>query len=122
SAFSGSSPSQTAVGTTQSLASIDSLQEFTIQTSGYTAEYGRNPGGQVQFTTRSGSDDLHGALFEYIRNEDLDANSFQNDYYKDPKTAERQNDFGGFVGGPLVVPKLYSGKDKTFYFFSYEGL
>ncbi len=75
SALSGSSPSQTVLGTTQSLASIDSLQEFTIQTSGYTAEYGRNPGGQVQFTTRSGTNDIHGSLFEYLRNTAFDANS-----------------------------------------------
>jgi Carboxypeptidase regulatory-like domain/TonB-dependent Receptor Plug Domain len=57
---SGSTPSQTAMGTTQSLASIDALQEFKIQTSGYTAEYGRNPGGHVSFSTRSGTNDIHG--------------------------------------------------------------
>lgn len=119
---SGSTPSQTVVGTTQNLVSIDALQEFTIQTSGYTAEYGRNPGGQVQFTTRSGTNDLHGTLFEYLRNTAFDAKSFQEDYYDEPKSAEHQNDFGGTVGGPLVIPKLYDGKDKTFFFTSYEGL
>jgi hypothetical protein len=120
--LSGSASSQTVLGTTQSLASIDSLQEFTIQTSGYSAEYGRNPGGQVQFTTRSGTNDLHGTLFEYLRNTAFDANSYHNDYRDEPKTAEHQNDFGGTIGGPLIVPKLYNGKDKTFYFLSYEGL
>jgi hypothetical protein len=119
---SGSTPSQTALGTTQSLVSIDALQEFKIQTSGYTAEYGRNPGGQVSFTTRSGTNDIHGTLFEYLRNTAFDANSYDNDYYGYPKTAEHQNDFGGTVGGPLVIPKLYDGKDKTFFFISYEGL
>jgi hypothetical protein len=122
SGLSGSSPSQTALGTTQSLASIDSLQEFTIQTSGYAAEYGRNPGGQVQFTTRSGTDTIHGSLFDYLRNTALDANTFENNYFGDPKSAEHQNDFGGTLGGPVSIPHLYSGKGKTFYFVSYEGL
>src|SRR5580700_7199390 len=120
--LSGSSPAQTALGTTQSLASVDSLQEFKIQTSGYSAEYGRNPGGQVQFTTRSGTNDIHGTLFDYFRNTALDANSYVSDYYHQPKTAEHQNDFGGTIGGPLSIPKFYNGKDKTFFFFSYEGL
>jgi hypothetical protein len=122
SSISGSAPAQTMLDTTQSLASVDSLQEFTIQTSGYTAEYGRNPGGQVQFTTRSGANDIHGSLFEYLRNTAFDANSFANDFYKDPQTAEHQNDFGGTLGGPVRVPKLYDGRNKSFYFFSYEGL
>jgi hypothetical protein len=120
--LSGSTPSQTVLGTTQSMVSIDSLQEFKIQTSGYTAEYGRNPGGQVGFTTRSGTNDIHGTLFEYLRNTAFDAKSFQEDYYDEPKAAEHQNDYGGTVGGPLVIPKLYDGKDKTFFFVSYERL
>jgi hypothetical protein len=120
--LSGASPSQSALGTTQSLASIDSLQEFKIQTSGYVAEYGRNPGGQLQFTTRSGTNDIHGTLFDYFRNTALDANSWLNNYYGFPKTAEHQNDFGGTIGGPVIIPNVYNGKDKTFFFFSYEGL
>jgi hypothetical protein len=119
---SGSTPSQTILGTTQSLVSIDALQEFKIQTSGYTAEYGRNPGGQVSFTTRSGTNDIHGTLFEYLRNTAFDANSYANDSNGYPKSAEHQNDFGGTLGGPLVIPKLYDGRDKTFFFVSYEGL
>jgi len=120
--LSGSIPAQTALGTTQSLSSVDSLQEFTIQTSGYTAEFGRSPGGQVQITTRSGTNDIHGALFDYFRNTVLDANSYYFDHYSLPQQAERQNDFGGTLGGPVIIPHLYDGKDKTFYFVSYEGL
>jgi hypothetical protein len=120
--LSGSAPMQTALGTTQPLASVDDLQEFKIQTSGYAAEFGRNPGGQVQLTTRSGTNNVHGTLFDYLRNTDFDANSFYNDYYKQPQTAEHQNDFGGSFGGPLLVPRLYDGRDKTFFFLSYEGL
>jgi hypothetical protein len=115
-------PGQTAQGTTQSLISVDSLQEFKIQTSGYSAEYGRQPGGQVEFTSRAGTNDLHGSLFDYFRNEALDANSEINKALGIAKQQERQNDFGGTLGGPLVIPRLYHGKDKTFFFVSYEGL
>lgn len=118
----GNAPSQTALGTTQSLVSIDSLQEFTIQTSGYSAEYGRSPGGQVEFTTRSGTNQTHGSLFEYLRNTAFDANSYTNNFHGTPQTAEHQNDFGGTLGGPITIPRLYSGTDRTFYFLSYEGL
>jgi hypothetical protein len=120
--ISGSSPAQTILGTTQGLASVDSLAEFKIQTSGYTAESGRSPGGQVQLTTRSGTNDLHGTLFDYFRNTALDANSYFNNHYGMPRQAEHQNDFGGTIGGPVVIPHVYDGKAKTFFFFSYEGL
>jgi hypothetical protein len=122
SALAGSIPSQTAISTTQSLVGLDSLQEFKVQTSGYSAEFGRTPGGQVEFTTRSGTDTLHGSLFEYLRNTVLDANSWSNDVNHLPQAAEQQNDFGGTLGGPLQIPHLYDGKGKTFYFVSYEGL
>jgi hypothetical protein len=122
SALSGNAPMETVLGTTQSLASVDALQEFQIQTSGYTSEYGRNPGGQIQFKTRSGTNTLHGSLSEYFRNTVMDANSNVNDSQGYPKTAEHQNDFGGTLGGPVILPHIYKGKDKTFYFLSYEGL
>ena len=122
SAVTGTLPSQTALNTTQSLVPVDALQEFKIQTSGYTAEYGRQPGGQIQFTTRSGTNELHGTLFEYFRNEALDANSWFNNQSAIPRQSEKQNDFGGTFGGPVVIPRLYNGTNKTFFFFSYEGL
>jgi len=118
----GALPAQTALGTTQGLASLDSLQEFKIQTSGYSAEYGRQPGAQVELTTRSGTNNLHGSLFDYFRNDALDANDWFFNEQHLPKQAERQNDFGGTVGGTLVIPGVYNGKNKTFYFVSYEGL
>ncbi len=119
---SGSVPGLTALGTTQSLVSIDALQEFRSTTSTYSAEYGRSPGGQFSFNTRSGTNTLHGSLYDFIRNDALDANNWFNDYYAYAKGKERQNDFGGTVGGPIVIPGLYIGKDKTFFFASYEGL
>jgi len=119
---SGNTPGFTAFGTTQSLASIDALQEFKVQTSTYSAEYGRQPGGQVSIVTRSGTNKFHGSVFEYFRNDVLDANDWFADRAGRPKPAERQNDFGGTLGGPLVIPGLYNGHNRTFFFFSYEGL
>jgi hypothetical protein len=118
----GTLPAQTALGTTQSLVSVDALQEFKIQTSGYTAEYGRQPGGQIELTTRSGTNGIHGTLFDYFRNDVMDANDWFFNHEGIPKQAERQNDFGGTIGGPFKIPRLYDGKDRTFYFVSYEGL
>ena len=122
SGIAGLTPSETALGTTQSLVSVDDLQEFRINTSSYSAEYGRTPGGQISFLTRLGTNDWHGSAFDYFRNEVLDANNWFNDHAGLQKTAERQNDFGGTLGGPVEIPGLYSGKDRTFFFFSYEGL
>jgi hypothetical protein len=119
---SGSVPASTALGTTQSLVSVDSLQEFRVQSSTYSAEYGRNPGGQISFATRSGTNQWHGTASEYLRNSIFDANDWFNNYYGQPEPGLRQNDFGGTVGGPIQIPNVYDGKDKTFFFFSYEGL
>jgi hypothetical protein len=112
----------TALGTTQPLASIDSLQEFRVQSSTYSADYGRTPGGQFSYQTRSGTNQWHGTAFEYLRNDYFDANNWFNNYYGQPKSRLRQNDFGGVLGGPVRLPGVYNGKDKTFFFFSYEGL
>jgi len=118
----GITPAETALGTTHSLVSIDALQEFRINTSTYSAEFGRTPGAQISFGTRSGNNVWHGSLFDYFRNDALDANNWFNDASALPKTAERQNDFGGTLGGPVEIPGLYDGRNKTFFFFSYEGL
>jgi hypothetical protein len=118
----GSLGGSTALGTTQSLISVDALQEFRVLSSTYSAEYGRTPGGQFSLVTRSGTNNLHGSLFDYLRNNFFDANDWFNDYYGDPIPALRQNDFGGTLGGPVTIPKLYDGKNRTFFFVSYEGL
>src|ERR1700733_10013616 len=123
--FAGATPGETALGTTQSLVSIDALQEFRTTTSTYSAEYGRGPGGQFAFQTRSGTNQYHGTAFDYLRNDALDANSWFNGYTNVPpvpKQALRQNDFGGTLGGFLDIPHLYNGRNRTFFFFSYEGL
>jgi hypothetical protein len=123
-AITGSLPASTALGTTQGLVSVDALQEFRVQSSTYSAEYGRNPGGQFSMATRAGTNDWHGTAFDYFRNDVLDANSWFNDdtVPVTPKSAERQNDFGGTIGGPVIVPRVYDGKNRTFFFVSYEGL
>jgi carboxypeptidase family protein/TonB-dependent receptor-like protein len=122
STLAGNVPSESALGTTQSMISLDALQEFRATTSTYSAEYGRSPGGQFSFVSRSGTNDWHGSAFDYFRNEALDANNWFSDHLGIGKTPERQNDFGGTLGGPVRIPGLYNGKDKTFFFFSYEGL
>jgi hypothetical protein len=119
---SGSLPAATALGTTQALVSVDDLQEFRVQSSTYSAEYGRNPGGQFAFETKSGNNQWHGTGYDYLRNGDLDAPDWFNDYFGLPEPAIRQNDFGGTLGGPVEVPSLYHGKTKSFFFVSYEGL
>ena len=121
-ATSGSVPTSTALGTTQSLVSLDALQEFRVESSTYSAEFGRSPGGQFSFVTRSGSNEWHGSGFDYLRNGAFDANDWFSNYFGQPEPPLRQNDFGGTLGGPVHVPHLYDGKDKTFFFFSYEGL
>lgn len=120
----GMAANTTAIGTTQSILPIDALQEFRMSTSTYTAEFGRQSGAQISFQSRSGTNTYHGALFDYLRNAVFDANNWFNTY-NTPSIArpqEQQNDFGGFFGGPLSIPRLYSGKDRAFFFVAYEGL
>lgn len=120
--FSGTTPNETVLGTTQSLLSVDALQEFRATTSTFSAEYGRTPGGQFSIISRSGTNPLHGTAYDYLRNDALDANNTFNKRNGLPRIAERQNDFGGTIGGPVWLPHLYDGRDRTFFFFSYEGL
>ena len=118
----GTLAGSTALGTTQSLISVDSLQEFRVSSSTYSAEYGRSPGGQFSFATRSGTSAIHGSAFDYLRNNVFDANDWFNDHYDVTRPALRQNDFGGTLGGFVWLPHIYNGRGKTFFFVSYEGL
>ena len=111
----GGLPALSASGGTNSLVSVDAMQEFRLQTSSFAPEFGRTPGGQIAIATRSGTNAFHGTLFDYFRNSALDANDWFSKFNHLPKPEERQNDFGGVIGGPI-------GKDRTFFFFSYEGL
>jgi hypothetical protein len=118
----GGVPSLSASGTTASLASVDAIQEFSIQTSSYAPEFGRQPGAQVSIVSRSGTNQWHGTGFDYLRNSVLDANNFFANRSGLRKAAIRQNDFGGTLGGPLMVPGVYDGRNRTFFFASYEGV
>src|SRR5260370_5399660 len=118
----GTLAGSTALGTTQSLSSVDSLQEFRVNSSTYSAEYGRSPGGQFSFATRSGTNTVHGSAFDYLRNNVFDANDWFNDHYRVTKPALRQNDFGGTLVGFVWLPHIYNGHGKTFFFVTYEGL
>lgn len=128
-ALSGSLPGFSALGTTSTLVPVDALEEFKIQTSTYTAQYGRQPGGQVQLVTRSGKSQFHGSLFDYVRNEAFDANNWFNNANRIGRQPLRQNQFGGTFSGPVYLPNFgeggpvfSNGKKRTFFFFSYEGL
>lgn len=121
-ASSGSIGSSTAIGTTQSLVPVDGLQEFRVQSSTYSAEYGRSPGGQFSLITRSGTNEVHATVFDYLRNNFFDANNWFNNYYRKPSTALRQNDFGGTIGGPVPLLRNWMGEKHPFFFLSYEGL
>jgi hypothetical protein len=129
-ATSGTLPALTTFGGTNGMVSVEAMQEFQVQTATYSAEYGRSPGGQISIVTRSGSNEFHGSLFEYLRNDKLDANDWFANRGRQARPPERQNDFGGTFGGPVLLPRFgeggsqpwYDGRNRTFFFFSYEGL
>ena len=109
--------------------SIEAITEFTVDTNGFKAEYGHAAGGIMTFSSKSGTNGFHGSAYEFLRNNAFDANNFFNnsggrnadDTLKKKAPIYKQNDFGATVGGPIWIPKVYRGKDKTFFFFSYEG-
>ncbi len=97
--------------------SLDDIQEFRVQTSNYSAEFGGNSGAIINIATRRGTNSIHGTLFEFLRNQDFDARN----YFSPTVSLLKRNQFGAIVGGPLTIPKLYSGRDRTFWLMSYEG-
>jgi hypothetical protein len=99
----------------------DSVQEFKVQTDNLGPEWGRFAGGVMNLTTKSGTNQIHGEAYEYLRNKVLNANDFFSNEAGIPVGAFTQNQFGVNVGGPLVLPGVYNGRNKTFWFFSYEG-
>ena len=127
----GALPGFSVSGGTSNLVSVDAVEEFKILTSTFAPEFGRTPGAQVTIASRSGTNSFNGTLFEYLRNDVLDATDwFVNANPTLRKAALRQNNFGGVLGGPLLLPGFgegtnplwYDGRNRTFFFFSYEGL
>ncbi len=101
--------------------SLEAVTEFTVDTNGFKAEYGHAGGGVMTFSSKSGTNNFHGSAYEFLRNNDFDANRFFSNRSGLPRAIYKQNDFGFSVGGPIFVPKVYNGKNKSFFFFAYEG-
>jgi len=108
--------------------SVEAVSEFKVMTNTFDAQFGSASGGVVNLVSKQGTNTLHGSAYDLLKNSVLDANSWTNDYqnaqagkdiYKTP--TDTQNDFGASVGGPVRIPWLYNGRDKTFFFFNYEG-
>lgn len=97
----------------------DAIEEFKVQNGDFNAEFGHSTGGVVNAAIKSGTNGIHGDLWEYLRNDAFNANYFFNAGHPVPEY--RQNLFGGTIGGPVVIPHVYNGKDKTFWFFDYQG-
>ena len=96
--------------------SVEMIQEFSLQTSNFSAEFGQVGGGMFTFATRSGTNSLHGSLYEYFNNEALDASK----PFVNTKPISRKHDFGFSLSGPVLVPKVYNGKNRTFFFLNWE--
>lgn len=101
---------------------VDAVQEFKVQTSGFSAEYGRSGAAVLNATIKSGTNEFHGAAWEFFRNDKLDAADFFENAGRTPKGELRQNQFGFTAGGPVVIPKVFNGRNKVFFFGDYEGL
>ncbi|MDZ4799618.1 MAG: TonB-dependent receptor [Bryobacteraceae bacterium] len=104
----------------ESSVSQEAVQEFKVQTSGMTAEYGRMQAGVFNFIMKSGANDLHGSGYGALRNEAFNANSFVNNFRGVGRPMDRKQNFAGSFGGPVVLPKIYNGKNKTFFYITYE--
>ncbi|MBB5060688.1 hypothetical protein HDF16_005424 [Granulicella aggregans] len=102
--------------------SVEAVGEFKIQTNSFTAQNGFSTGNVINIQTKSGTSNFHGDVFEFIRNSDLDANNYFNNYNGSPRQNFQRNQFGFSAGGPLYIPGLYKRRDKTFLFGAYEGL
>ncbi|MBI3697660.1 MAG: TonB-dependent receptor [Acidobacteria bacterium] len=99
----------------------DAVAEFRLLTSNYTAEYGRNGAGIISIVTRSGTNDWHGGAHDFVRNDAFNANPFFNNANKIPKPILKRNQFGASIGGPIDIPRVLHGKDRFFFFTSYQG-
>ena len=109
------------INTTGYMPIIDSVEEFAVVTNSLAAEYGRTGGGTVNFATRSGTNAVHGSAYDYFQNSALNANSWGNNRAGAPKNPYQNNTFGFTFGGPVWIPRVYNGKNKTFFFFSEQS-
>lgn len=101
--------------------SVEGVEEFRIQTNSYSAEYGRSGGGVLTIATKSGTNQFHGSLFEFFRNSKMDANNWFSNASGSKLGKFQRNEFGASLGGPVTLPKIYNGENRTFFFAVYEG-
>jgi outer membrane receptor protein involved in Fe transport len=102
--------------------SVDAVAEFRVQTNNYSAEFGSSGGGIINLIYKSGTNQLHGSGYDYLRNSIMDSNTWANNKNGVALASFKRNQFGGSLGGPVVIPKLYNGRDRFFFFVDYEGL
>jgi hypothetical protein len=102
--------------------SVDAVQEFKVQTNNYAAEFGLSGGGVINLIYKSGGNAFHGSVYEFLRNSAMDANDFFANRQGRPLASFKRSQFGGSLGGPVLLPKIYNGRNKTFFFVDYEGL
>jgi hypothetical protein len=107
---------------TATLPSVERVQEFKVQTNSFSAEYGRTAGGIINVVIKPGSNQLHGSAYEFLRNSALDSNNFFLNRAGRSLGAFQRNQYGFTLGGPVLIPRLYNGKLRTFFFGGYEGL
>jgi hypothetical protein len=100
---------------------VDSVEEFNVQVNSLAAEYGRFAGGVINVVTKSGTNAIHGTAYDFLRNSAMDANNFFANRAGRGKGSFKRNQWGGTVGGPVFLPKLYDGRDKSFFFAGLEG-
>ncbi len=101
---------------------LESVEEFKVQTNSFSAEFGRTGGGVVNVTTKMGANQTHGSFYEFLRNSKLNANSYSRNLVGLPRDVLKRNEFGATIGAPVWLPKLYNGKDRTFFFFNWEAI
>jgi hypothetical protein len=116
----GTSNTDTSLGTPAAILSVDAIQEFKEQTATYSAEYGFSAN-QVNIVSKRGTNGVHGTVFWFGRNDALDANNFFNNARSVEKNKLRQNQYGFVAGGPVIIPKLYDGRNKSFWLANFEG-
>lgn len=102
--------------------SVDAVQEFNVMTSNYSAQFGRSGSGVINVVLKSGTNQLHGSVYEFLRNSALDSNNYFSNLHGRPLPLFHRSQFGASLNGPVVIPKIYDGRNKTFFLFSYEGL
>jgi len=103
------------------LPSIDAIEEVRVETNNLSAEYGRTSGGAINIQTRSGTNELHGSLYQFAQSDVLNANDWNSNRRGAPKAAFQKYQFGGTLGGPVRIPRVYDGTNRTFFFFNYDG-